>query len=89
MTNLQIIAETGVGYIGSDTPLMLMSYSDDGGRTFTNDREGSMGDVGQYRKRIKWNRLGRFYQRVIRLRGSSAVRRAIITAEAELEVLSA
>lgn len=89
MSNIQIIAETGVGVLGEDTPLMLLSYSDDGGRTFTNDREGSMGDVGQYRKRIKWNRLGCFYQRVIRLRGSAAVRRAIITAEAELEVLRA
>lgn len=89
MSNIQVIAETGVGVSGEDTPLMLMSYSDDGGRTYTNDREGSMGDVGQYRKRIKWNRVGKFYQRVIRLRISAPVRRAIISAEAELEALRA
>jgi hypothetical protein len=86
MTCLQVIAETGVGLESGADPVMLMSYSDDGGRTYTNDREGSMGTVGRYRTRIKWNRLGRFYQRVIRLRGSAPVRRAIINAEAEVSV---
>lgn len=85
MSSLQVIAETGVGLESGADPQILLSYSDDGGRTYTNDREGSLGTVGQYRKRVKWNRLGRFYQRVIRLRISSPVRRAIINAEAEVE----
>lgn len=89
MSNLQLIMETGVGLESGTDPQVLMSYSDDGGRTYTNDREGSMGTVGMYRKRVKWNRLGRFYQRVLRLRIASPVKRAIITADAELEVLRA
>lgn len=89
MDRLQAIVETGVGVLGADEPLVLLSYSDDGGRTYTNDREGSLGDVGQYRKRVKWHRLGRFYQRVLRIRISAPVRRAIINAEAEIEVLGA
>lgn len=89
MSTLQAIVETGVGPEDGDEPIMLMSYSDDGGRTFTNDREGSLGKIGAYRTRVKWNRLGRFYQRVVRLRISAPVRRAIINAEAEVEALSA
>jgi hypothetical protein len=89
MSCLQVIAETGVGLENGDDPMILMSYSDDGGRTYSNDREGSLGAIGQYRKRVKWNRLGRFYQRVVRLRISAPVRRAIISAEAEVEALRA
>lgn len=85
MSSLQAIVETGVGLENGTDPIVLMSYSDDGGRTYTNDREGSLGTVGRYRKRVKWNRLGRFYQRVVRLRIASPVRRAIINAEAEVE----
>lgn len=89
MSSLQVVAETGVGLVSGDDPSILMSYSDDGGRTYTNDREGSLGAVGQYGTRVKWNRLGRFYQRVVKLTISAPVRRAIINAEAEVEALRA
>lgn len=89
MSKVQIIMETGVGLSDGEDPIILMSYSDDGGRTFSNDRQASMGRIGEYSTRVEWTRLGRFYQRVLRLRISSPVRRAIINAEAEVEVLSA
>lgn len=86
MSTLQVVMETGVGLVDGTDPQILMSYSDDGGRTYTNDREGSIGVIGAYRKRVKWQKLGRFYQRVVRLRIASPVRRAIINAEADVEV---
>lgn len=67
-------------------PILLLSHSDDGGRTFSNDREGSMGRMGEYLTRMRFHRLGRFYQRVLRLRVSSGVKVAIIAADAEIEV---
>lgn len=67
-------------------PLILISYSDDGGRTFTNDREGIIGRIGAYLTRVRFMRLGSFYQRVMRLRISAAVKVAIIGAEANIEV---
>lgn len=88
MSNLQVIMDTGVGLEDGSDPIVLMSYSDDFS-TYTNDREGSMGKVGKNGTRVRWTRLGRFYQRVVRLRISAPVRRAIINAEAEIEVLRA
>ena len=67
-------------------PMLLLSYSDDGGRTFSDEREESMGRMGEYRTRIRFHRLGRFYQRVMRIRVSAGVRIAIISADAEIEV---
>jgi len=67
-------------------PLILVSYSDDGGRTFANDREGILGRIGAYLTRVRFMRLGSFYQRVMRLRISAGVKVAIISAEANIEV---
>lgn len=52
--------ETGVGLQtgqGSD-PQIMMQYSDDGGRTWSSELWRSTGKVGQYKTRVKWNKLG-------------------------------
>ena len=43
---------------GSD-PKMLMSASNDGGRTFDNNRELDIGAIGEFRQRLIWTVLGR------------------------------
>lgn len=50
-----------VGGIGTPTgqganPLMMMRYSDTGGRTWSNTRHGTMGKIGEYWARCKWER---------------------------------
>lgn len=58
--NITIIASTGVGLQtgqGSN-PLVQMRWSDDQGKTFTDWRSASLGRVGQYETRVRWNRLG-------------------------------
>ena len=42
---------------GSD-PHIVMRYSNDGGHTWSNEIPRSSGKVGEYAKRIQWNRLG-------------------------------
>lgn len=42
---------------GSD-PKISMRYSDNGGHTWSFSLQRSMGKVGEYAKRIRWNRLG-------------------------------
>jgi hypothetical protein len=52
--------ETGVGLTtgqGSD-PQIVMRYSKDGARTWSAELSRSMGAIGEYRTRVKWNRLG-------------------------------
>jgi hypothetical protein len=79
---LEMDVETGVGLTtgqGSDPQLMLQ-YSDDGGRTWSNERWASMGAIGEYRKRVRFHRLGSAYQRVYRITTSDPVKSVIIGA---------
>jgi hypothetical protein len=57
---LTIDLETGVGLPsgqGSD-PQIMLKWSDDEGHTYGNEIWRSMGATGEYRTRVKWNRLG-------------------------------
>lgn len=63
---LELDMETGVGLQsgqGSD-PQIMMKYSDDGGRTWSNELWRDIGKVGNYKTRVKWNKLGRSRDRV-------------------------
>lgn len=62
---------------------VLLSYSDDGSHNWSNWRERSLGEVGQYAKRVRFNRLGSFRQRVYRIRISSPVRADLMGAVAK------
>lgn len=66
----------------------LLSYSDDGGHTWSNWRERSLGEVGEYRKRVRFNRLGAFRSRVWRVRVSSPVRVDFLGGVAQLVATS-
>lgn len=57
--NLQLFCSVGNAAIGI-TPLVEMRTSRDAGRTWSSWRAKQLGLVGQYRKRVKWNRLGVF-----------------------------
>ena len=48
----------GVGNSSVADPVVGMSISKDWGRTFSNDRQRSMGQQGQYRTNATWNRNG-------------------------------
>lgn len=66
---LQVHFEHGVGLTsgqGSD-PQVIMDWSDDGGKTWSNEHWASIGKIGEYRKRAIWRRTGRFRLRVYRL----------------------
>jgi hypothetical protein len=83
---VELELETGVGLTtgqGSD-PQCMLSWSDDGGRTWSNEHWRSMGQVGQFRHRVRWYRLGQFRHRVLRVAVSDPVPVTIISASAEL-----
>lgn len=65
---LQLDAEVGVGLNtgqGSD-PQIMLDHTDDG-RTWSSERWKTLGAIGEYRTRVIWNRLGRFFDRTYRL----------------------
>lgn len=80
--SLQIDFETGVGTQtgqGVD-PVVNLSYSDDGGHTWSNELPRGLGKAGQYKQQVRWLRLGRAKDRVFRVTGSDPVKVAIINA---------
>lgn len=84
MPELQVDIRQGVGLAtgqGSD-PQMMMSYSDDGGRTWVYESWKTMGMIGNYLYRARWTELGSFYQRIIKIRISDPVPRTVISARA-------
>lgn len=85
--NMIIDFETGVGSTtgqGSD-PQAMLRWSDDGGRTWSNQHWTSIGKIGEYMDRAKWNRLGKFRQRVFEVTVSDPVKRVILGAYAEID----
>lgn len=63
---------------------MRMQYADDGQPQFSNWQEESIGLVGEYGLQVSFTRLGRFRQRVYRLRCSSPRRRDLLGAVSQL-----
>lgn len=66
--NFQLDCETGVGLPDNSTPYVLVSWSDDGGHTWSQERFVSMGQVGHFRHRARIvGSLGRSRDRVWRV----------------------
>lgn len=85
---LQVDMETGVGLQsgqGSE-PNAVLEWSDDGGHTWGNQHQTSMGSVGKYRTRARWTRMGRSRDRIFRLTISDPVKRVILGASAKVRI---
>lgn len=84
--SLQLDCESGVGLNtgqGSD-PQAVLRWSDDGGHTWSNEHNRSMGKIGEYGRRVIWRRLGmttKLRDRVYEVSGTDPVKIAIMGAE--------
>jgi hypothetical protein len=70
--------EAGVGEQGEREPVVILDWSDDGGRTWSNQLSRSMGAIGRYLTRLVWNRLGTSIVRNYRITISDPVKRVIL-----------
>lgn len=87
---LQIDMEVGVGLDGSpgiqdEDPQAMLTWSNDGGHTWSNERWVSMGKIGQYKRRVIWRRLGRARDRIYRFVTTAKVQVFIIAAHLQTE----
>lgn len=75
--NVQLIMDVGVGLASgttSDTdPVAALRLSNDGGRTFGNEHQAAIGRIGEYSRRVEWNRLGTVENGVIEIVWSDPV----------------
>ncbi len=82
LRRLEAVMETGLGTLTND-PLVRLSWSDDGGKTFSDELARGMGKEGQYSRRVQWRRLGRTPRsRTLKLETSEAIRPTLIKLEA-------
>jgi hypothetical protein len=83
--SLEVYCESGVGNPDDPDPQILMSYSVNGGRTFSNDLARSLGAVGEYLTRCIWRCGIQFRQLQFRLRMPSFTKRYVIAAYANID----
>lgn len=86
-TSLELAMDVGLGIAGTgqgSNPQVMLRYSDDGGRTFGNEHWQPTGKLGEWGKRVIWNRLGQGRQRVFEIAGSDPVPTRIIGAYLDL-----
>lgn len=80
--------EAGVGLDGikqGSDPQIMLDFSDDGGHTWSSENWVSIGQVGEYKKRICWRRLGKFRDRIFRVKITDPVKVNILAAEIDVE----
>lgn len=70
---------------GITDPQIILEVSNDGGKTWSAGRSRSLGKIGEYRKLVRWSRLGRSNNRVFRVICSDPVDVAWIAADLDVE----
>lgn len=85
--SVELTVDAGQGLIsgqGSD-PQIMMDFSDDGARTWSNELWRPLGKMGEYGRIVEWRRLGRSRKsRVFRFRQTDPIKSAWIKLEAKL-----
>lgn len=86
---LQLDMQVGVGVISGESqdiePQVMLSWSNDGGYTWSSEVWKSAGKIGEYNKRVIWNRLGRSRDRVFKFAGTSKTKVFLIGAYLETD----
>lgn len=75
---MEVFLETGVGNSDAADPQIVMQYSKDGGRNWSNEMSRDLGAVGEYRTRAVWRPGVEFRQLQVRFTLPDKVRRCVI-----------
>lgn len=86
-SELRLLMQTGVGLTSGTpgaNPQVVLRVSNDGGFTWGNEREASMGALGNYATLVRWRRLGRSRNRAFQVICSEPVFVALIAADLDV-----
>lgn len=88
MNSFELIMETGTGLLSGqgEEPKVSLQFSDDGGKSWSTEMWANVGKKGQFQREVRWNALGSFFERILRVKCSDPVFFSIHSAAAELEV---
>ena len=86
---MELVLDTGLGGTATGTatdPIVSLSWSNDGGRTFSTPLQATAGLLGNYQQRVVFRRLGQFHMdAMMRVEVSSKTPWRIVAADAILE----
>jgi hypothetical protein len=82
--SLEIQCETGIGNSADPDPQIILTYSKDGGRTFSDGVARPMGQVGEYLTRCIWRMGVQFRQLQFKLELPSLTKRYVISGYADV-----
>jgi hypothetical protein len=85
--SFEVDMESGVGNAGVADPDASLEWSDDFGTTWATAQTRKIGTSTENTKRLIWRRLGAARERIFRLTISDAVKRVVLGAYADIEVL--
>jgi Phage stabilisation protein len=77
---LEVDMQFGVGLPNEGDPKITLEMSSDGGQTWSNPINASLGRTGEYLKRARWQRLGSSRDRVFRVTVTEPVRVTMLSA---------
>lgn len=81
--NMELVMNTG-DVPANTTSEVLFRYSDDFGRSYSQYRKVTLGDVGEYNKKLRFFNLGRMETRLFEISTSGNSRRELIAAVLDL-----
>lgn len=89
LNRFELLLETGVGATSGQgvEPVVMLSVSEDGGRTFGTEMWGEIGRLGEFQWKVEWGPLGTMESAVFRVKTSDPVFYSIHSAGADVELL--
>lgn len=86
-SEFEVDLEPGLGTVSGQgsSPELMMRFSNDGGKTWSNERTASAGKIGEYNVRVHWHRLGAARRRVFEVSVSDPIPWRITGAYLEIE----
>lgn len=88
LDELQIQFQPGVGLITGQgyNPQAMLRWSNDGGSTWSNEHWTTIGQIGKYKNRAIWRRLGWSRDRIFEVQVSDPVKAVIVSANLKASV---
>jgi hypothetical protein len=80
-----LATQQSISYQTTDNPQAMLRWSNDGGSTWSNEHWTSVGQLGKYKNRAIWRRLGQARDRIFEVSVSDPVNFVIISANLKLQ----
>lgn len=89
---VELLIDAGKGLVETvpatqgEDPSLWLSWSDNGGQSWSNEHMRSMGKRGKYRTRLSWINCGSARERIFRVRGADPIPSTLIVLQAYVRV---